>query len=66
MSRASARMYVPAEQRTSISAIGRSGSESSQASSSSEWIVTSRGASSTGSPARASWYARRPSTCTAL
>ena len=29
-------------------------------------IVTSRGASSTGCPARAIWYARRPSIWTAL
>ena len=47
-SRASARMYVPAEHATSRTAIGRSGSVPSHDTRSSEWIVTSR------SPARRS------------
>ena len=59
-------MYVPAEQATSVTAMGRSGSLSSHSVIVNSWITTSRGASSTGSPARASWYARRPSIWTAL
>ena len=65
-SRASARMYVPAEHSTSRIAIGRSGSESSHSTRSSRWIVTSRDASSTDSPALAIAYARRPATLIAL
>ena len=52
-SRASARTYVPAEQSHRAIATGRSGSESSQSTRSSAWMVTSRSASSTVSPARA-------------
>ena len=41
-SRASARMYVPAEHATSTTAIGRAGSASSHSTRSSAWITTSR------------------------
>ena len=58
-------MYVPAEHATSTTAIGRAGSEASHSSIVASWITTSRGASSTASPRRAIWYARRPSTWTA-
>jgi hypothetical protein len=59
-------MYVPAEHSTSTIAIGRSASVSSHETRSSRWIVTSRSASSTVSPARAIAYARRPSSLIAL
>ena len=65
-SRASDRTYVPAEHSTSTIATGSPGVVSSQSTSSSAWIVTARGASSTVSPARASAYARRPATLIAL
>ena len=58
-SRASARMYVPAEHATSTTAIGRAGSASSHSTRSSAWIVTSR-AASTDRLARARQLVRAP------
>ena len=57
---------MPAEHTTSRIAIGRSGSVPSHSSIVSSWMVTSRSARTTVSPARAMAYARRPPTLIAL